>query len=205
MVKERIIEAAKELFQQTGLKNTTMDDIARQAGISKRTIYENFKDKEEILIACIELHIAENKRFAKTVFDKSDNVLEGTLSLLKKGNEQMQKHQFLLTDEIKRYYPAVHKSLVMCRSEEKVKEMEKFVKQGMSEGIFREDLNPEIVAVLFHRQAEGIGLNDQNLDRFSVMEVFENMILSYLRGLCTPKGLEILDKALAKTQFIQKN
>ncbi|GHT24599.1 TetR family transcriptional regulator [Bacteroidia bacterium] len=204
MVKERILEAAKELLQQVGVKNTTMDDIARQAGMSKRTIYENFKDKEEILVACIESHVAENKRLAKGIFEKSDNVLEAILVLFKQGSELAQAHKFFLLEEIKRYYPAVHKNIVLCHSEEKIKGMTDFIKKGMNEGVFRKDMNPEIVAVIFHRQEEG-SLNDRNLEKFSLLEIFENMVVFYLRGLCTPKGLTILEKTLAKGQLVYQH
>ncbi|MDR3093888.1 MAG: TetR/AcrR family transcriptional regulator [Bacteroidales bacterium] len=202
MTKERIIATAKELFQQVGLKNATMDDIAKQAGISKRTIYENFKDKEEILVACIENHVAENKCFAKGVFEKSDNVLEAVLVLVKQGSELAQAHKFILMEEIKRYYPAVHKNLVVGYGDEKIKGMTDFIKKGMNEGVFRKDMNPEIVAVILHRQQESISLNNRNLETFSFLEIFENMVVFYLRGLCTPKGLTILEKTLAKGRLV---
>ena len=54
MIKQRIIEEASELFAKMGIKRLTMGDLAKHLGVSKRTIYENFKDKEELLIACID-------------------------------------------------------------------------------------------------------------------------------------------------------
>jgi hypothetical protein len=81
--------------------------------------------------------------------------------------------------------------------------MENLVKQGMREGVFRHDMNPEIISIIFYRVAEGIIINELKLDKFSLMEIFENMALAHLRGICTPKGLEILNR-LEKTHHILK-
>jgi AcrR family transcriptional regulator len=198
MSKERIIEEAKQLFSHGGIKNTTMDDIARELGISKRTIYENFKDKEEMLVACIESACDESRKFSEQVFAKSDNVIEAVIILLRKGTEQARRNPRTSFDEIRKYYPKVYEEQLLCRHSEKLDEMKMLVRQGISEGVFRKDLNPEIVAYLFTQQADGIMINDKGLDSYSLMEVFENMALSYIRGLCTPKGLYILDKLIRK-------
>jgi AcrR family transcriptional regulator len=198
MVKERIIEASQELFSRSGLKSTTMDDIAKSMGISKRTIYENFKDKEAILAACVKMHFVENKQFVVETFQQADNVIAATLRLLHHGAELARQQRYHLIEEIKKYYPVVYKELMMCRRDEKLADMEKLVLQGIEEGLFREDLNSEIVSVVFYRQVEGITMSDQQLDRFSMLEVFENMVLIYLRGLCTQKGSELIDKLTIK-------
>lgn len=198
MIKDRIIEGTKLLFSRHGVKSTTMDDIARELGVSKRTIYENFKDKEEILVACIESVYAESRKFSEQVFSNSNNVIEAVIVLLRKGTDLARRHPHTMFDEIRKYYPKVYAELLLDKHSEKLKEMETLVKQGIKEGVFREDLNPEIVAYLFTQQAEGIRTNDGKLDSYSQMEVFENMALSYIRGLCTSKGLEILDRLTAK-------
>ncbi|MDR2039746.1 MAG: TetR/AcrR family transcriptional regulator [Bacteroidales bacterium] len=194
MSKERIIEGAKELFRLSGLKSTTMDDIAKHIGMSKRTIYENFKDKEEILVACLDQVYWENRRFSEKVFAESDNVIEATVILLRKGAEQARKQRYMIIEDIKKYYPEVYQNILLSQQDDKQKEMEALVEQGMKEGVFREDLNPEIIAYFFAQQAEGIAINDQKLDGYSLLEVFKNMVLSFIRGICTPKGLKIINQ-----------
>ncbi len=199
MVKQRIIEEASELFTCTGVKSTTMDDLAKHMGISKRTIYENFKDKEALLIACIDNFHRESTVFSERVFNKADNVVDAILVLMQKGAEQAAQRQFDMLNDIRKYYPQVYKEHLMRMHDDKCKGMEQLVQRGISEGVFRDDLNPEIIAVFFSKQADGIAMNDRDLDKFSFTEIFENMVITFLRGICTPKGIEIIDKYKEKT------
>ncbi|MDR1864683.1 MAG: TetR/AcrR family transcriptional regulator [Bacteroidales bacterium] len=198
MIKERIIAVSAELFMQYGVRTTTMDDIARHMGISKRTIYENFKNKEDILTACISSFYEEGKREIDHVLETTDNVVEAVVIMLRKGTEQARKQRYFIMEDIRKYAPEVYQHHLMNKHAEQQKRMEDMVRQGIREGVFRSDLNPEIIAIVFAQQSEGLTLNNRNFDRFSVFELFENMILLYLRGLCTPKGLEILNGTLSK-------
>jgi AcrR family transcriptional regulator len=199
MVKERILEAARELFREAGVKNTTMDDIAHQASVSKRTIYENFKDKEEVLVACLNRTFVENEQYAAHVFNTSGNVVEAFVLLINRGAEYAYRHRHSILDEIRRYYPDVYKGIVTCNKKEKQETNRRLIEQGMREGVFRNDLDPEILSVMFQLLADGIMLNDTELEKFAIFEIFGTMAILGLRGLCTPKGLEILEYTLSGT------
>ncbi len=204
MVKQRIIEESSALFIKSGIKSTTMDDIAKHMGMSKRTIYEHFRDKEALLAACIDDFYKKNRAFAEKVLDESNNIIEAVVTLLKKGSEQAQQQQYIVINDVRKYYPMIYKDLLLCRQADGQKEMIGLVLRGMREGVFREDLNPEIIAHVFARQAEGIASREQELDKFSATEVFENMVISFMRGLCTLQGIEILDHLTSKDDFINK-
>jgi len=191
MVKQRIIEEASELFGRSGVKSITMDDLARHLGISKRTIYENFKDKEELLIACIDTFHDES---SEKVFLEADNVAEAILVMLRKDAEQASQRQFNMIEDIRKYYPKVYKERLTRFQKDKNFDFEQMLKRGINEGVFRENLNPDIICTFFVRQANDITYLDNYLGKFSLTEVFENLYLTFLRGLCTAKGLEIIDR-----------
>ena len=69
--------------------------------------------------------------------------------------------------------------------------MGQLIQRGVNEGVFREDLNPEIIAYFFCRRSDD---NDGWLDKFSFADIFENLVITFLRGICTSKGLEIIEK-----------
>ncbi|MDR1667747.1 MAG: TetR/AcrR family transcriptional regulator [Bacteroidales bacterium] len=198
MTKEHIIKTARGLFEEMGLKNTTMDDIARHAGVSKRTIYEHFKNKEDLLTDGVNRFYEEGKEYFNHVLASTDNVVEATVIMLRKGMEESRKNRYYIMEDIKKYAPSVHQNHLIAKNAEQQKAMEDMVKKGIREGVFRSDLNPEIVAIIFALQSKGILTNNQPFDKFSIFELFENMVLLYLRGLCTPKGLEILERILSK-------
>ena len=194
MVKKRIIEEASELFAQMGVRSTTMDDIARHLGISKRTIYENFKDKEALLIACMEVFKEKNKEKMEKIFREADNIVYAIMVWLQMGSEPTAQRQINTMTDIRKYYPQVFKEHLTSINKEKYCNIEQVIHRGIGEGVFRSDLNSEIIAYIICRQDNGTALNDGVLEKYSISEIFENMVLTFLRGICTPKGIEIIEK-----------
>ena len=203
MVQQRIIEEASELFMRSGVKSTTMDDLARHMGISKRTIYENFKDKEALLIACIDAFRDENHVFFEKVFTKAENVVYAILVLLQKAATAQQ--QFNMINDIRKYYPQVYKNHLTRLNDNKCREMGQLIERGIGEGVFRKELNPVVVAYFFCKQSDGFTVNDSVLDKFSFTEIFENIAMTFLRGICTLKGVEIIERYTNKKKVVIKN
>ena len=194
MVKQRIIEEATELFGRSGVRSITMDDLARHLGISKRTIYENFKDKEELLIACIDAFHYERQIHTDKVFLESDNVADALLMLFQmSAGKQAQRH-FNMMNDIRKYYPQVFKEHLSHFHHDKHMKMELMIQRGIHEGIFRDDLNVNIIAHFFSEQIDDIVHNDRDLDKYSLADCFENVVITFLRGVCTLKGIEIIDR-----------
>jgi AcrR family transcriptional regulator len=193
MVRQRIIEEASELFGRSGIKSITMDELARHLGISKRTIYENFKDKETLLIACFEAYHEQKRAFSQKVFLEADNVADAIMVLLRKDTEEASQRQFNVMDDIRKYYPQVYRKHLADFHTDKCRELGQMITRGIKEGVFRENLNPEIIVHFFSSQVDNIH-QDNYLSKFSVTDVFENLALTFLRGICTAKGLEIIDQ-----------
>jgi len=194
MVKQRIIEEASELFGLAGVKSTTMDDLARHLGISKRTIYENFKDKEDLLVSCIADFSENNKKNFEKLLLEAENVVEAVLAILQKSAEQAAQRQISMVTDIKKYYPQVFKVHLTRIKENKYRNIIELLLRGIDEGVFRDDLNPEIIAYFFCQDEKSNTFNDNILEKYSFSEIFENMVITFLRGVCTPKGIEIIDK-----------
>ena len=201
VVKQRIIEEASRLFGRSGVKSITMDDLARHLGISKRTIYENFRDKETLLIACIDTFQVQSRAFSKRVFLEADNVAEAILVMLRKDAEHAMQRKFSMIEEIRKYYPHVFKELLTRFQEDKCSDFEQILKRGIKEGVFRENLNSEIIVHFFCMQADDIAQRNDFFNRFSRTDVFENLTMTFLRGICTEKGLEIIGRYKEKVNY----
>ena len=194
MVKQRIIEEASELFGLAGVKSTTMDDLARHLGISKRTIYENFQDKEDLLVSCIAAFSENNKKYFEKLLLEADNVVEAILAILQMSAEKAALRQISMVTDIKKYYPQVFKVHLTQIKENKYRNIIELLVRGIDEGVFRNDLNPEIIAYFFCQDEKSNTFNDSIMEKFSFSEIFENMVITFLRGVCTPKGIEIIDR-----------
>ncbi len=196
-IRKRIIRGASSLFFERGIKEVKMDDIARNLSVSKRTIYEQFSDKEQLLIECIKFIYREMRELAKEEIRKSsNNTLDVILILyyihfemIKRAN----KHFFI--DLMK--YP----NIIKQREEKEKSNNRKFkawIEQGISEGVFRADANSDILMFILKRDLEIIVTSDE-FKELSSDELGKNFILFYLRGIATIKGQEIIEKFIEET------
>lgn len=205
MARDRIIKESFALFVRFGIK-TTMDEIAKHLGVSKRTIYENFKDKSELLTECTDFMNEQTHNQAVEIFEAADNVLEAALQLMYRQNVRgRQNFKFMV--ELGKYYPEIYKNNLLKYQERKQKGVEDLMRQGIKEGVFRKDVNPLLTAFMFSEQANLIfseQFQKYNSDistsfdgfNFNEIEVFENMVLTYMRGISTEKGIKILEDYL---------
>ncbi|QGY46668.1 TetR family transcriptional regulator [Maribellus comscasis] len=196
-VRERIIEEATKQFFQYGIRNVTMDDIAVSLGMSKRTVYETFKDKGTLVETCInDLTIREDKKVARVV-NESANVIEAIFVFMREGTKAMNAINPVFFKDLEKLYPRLWKRVDTETKAKRLNLSARFLEKGIKEGLFRNDLNIEIIAKLFHEQMSI--LIDETIfprDKYDHAEIFQNMIINFTRGISTSTGIQIIDKTL---------
>jgi AcrR family transcriptional regulator len=183
---------------QQGIKATTMDDVAKQLGVSKRTIYEQFQDKKELLMMVLEHAHARTKKDDCEIFDNSQNSLEGFLKLLQKKRSEININRVKMVMELKRYYPEIIEEMKQKHSADGMQALENVIIKGIDEGVFRSGLNPKTLAFLFSAQAnlffaEQFNKMDLYTPDISALQVFDDLFLNFLRGISTQKGVKIIE------------
>ncbi|WP_368137116.1 TetR/AcrR family transcriptional regulator [Bacteroides caccae] len=194
-LKERIIATATEAFTTKGIKSITMDDIAAALGISKRTLYEVFVDKESLLKDCILTVQAERDRYLQEVYEQSHNVLEVILTVFQKSIEMFHKTNKRFFEDIKKY-PKVY-NMMKERSESDSEKTMSFFMLGVEQGIFRSDVNFAIVNLLVREQFDVL-LNTDVCNEYSFIEVYESIMFTYIRGISTEKGAKVLEDFISE-------
>lgn len=194
-IKERIIARAGDLFFQYGIKSVSMDELASSLGISKRTIYENFKDKEEILSSLlVSLRDERRKVFDSLISDKN-NVVEIFIKIIEiQQSTPICNVKFF--EDIQKYYPQANRNIEADK--EKNKEfLVKFLQKGIQQGYIRDDLNVEVTAFLVE-QSTYIYIRATSLEKplFTFSELFYTMMINFVRGILTEKGIKIIDAYL---------
>lgn len=189
-LRERIILAAVELFTTNGIKSITMDEIAASLGISKRTLYEVFPDKETLLEECILKSQKDGDIFVKGVIETSGNVLEVLLRCYQWSIERFHATNKKFFEDIKKY-PKAYQLMKNNRnrgSEDTVN----FFKEGVKQGIFRDDVNFAIINLLVRDQLDLL-MNSDICNEYSFLEVYESIMFTFLRGISTEKGARVLE------------
>lgn len=193
--KEKILQRTGELFRMMGMKSLTMDYIAADMGISKRTIYELFPDKDTLMLHSIEYMIMESNKSVLDLVRKADNVVEAIFVMIDAQHRQMMESNPVILEDLQRYFVRLQTSYYANR--EKCREFSvsyTLLERGIKEGIFREELKIDLVdtfilelIVMFH--------NSQALKQMKMtrQEALDNIFLPYFRGICTPKGLKLIE------------
>lgn len=189
-LRDKIIRTAMRAFAANGIKSITMDDIAASLGISKRTLYEVFHDKESLLIECILKDQREVSGFLADVLANSKNVLEVILVCYQRSIERFHNTNKRFFDDLKKY-PEVNAMMTRYRQKDSESTVE-FFKKGVSQGIFRDDVNFAIVNLLVHEQLDML-MNTDICNEYSFLEVYEAIMFTYIRGISTEKGAKVLE------------
>ncbi len=191
-IKEKIISFSRTQFLKYGIRSVTMDMIADQMGISKRTIYEKFSNKDELLENCILEAQKEQKIMMEEMFSGSSNVIEATLKFIKIQINAINSINPVFLIELKKYYTEIW-TKINSKEESGIAMIKSLIQKGVDEKLFRNDINIEIISRLINEQFKL--LNNQDLfpeDQFSKAEIFENIAINFLRGIATDKGLEVI-------------
>lgn len=187
---KNIIDTASKAFFTYGIKSITMDEIASSAGISKRTLYQLFKDKEELLLGTIINSQIEMTQFSEGLLKETDNVLEIILRTHKYLVHQYQNTDKRFFEDLVRY-PEAYKILTQGQQRDLSTSVE-FFKKGVRQGIFREDVNFELFCEIMREQFH-VFINSSIFSRYSFLEIHRNLIFIHLRGISTEKGARELE------------
>lgn len=193
-LRERIIEKAMQDFSRHGIRAVKMDTLAKELGISKRTMYEIFEDKETLLFEGIKVYGDRKQEYMRSYAEEGHDVIDIIMEAYHMKVEEVRavNPNFYL-DLIK--YPRLAQH--MKEAQQKSREgFLAFMKRGVDDGYFRSDVNYELVPHIFDALGQYI-LSNSLVQQYSVEELFSNGFLIALRGFCTDKGLHTIDKLMA--------
>ena len=196
-LKDRIIDQAGELFVKHGIKRISMDEIASKLGISKRTIYQNFKDKEDLLLQYIQHLELMQSEYVKDLSKNEKTVVHVFLRTIEMHKEfDFFNVRFL--DDVNKYYPKAKKELADQQSRGVVF-IKQFLEEGMMQGVIRKDLNIEVVSFLLQDSNRRFidASRISNKPFTTLFRSFTSMI-NFIRGISTSDGIEIVDTFLTK-------
>jgi TetR/AcrR family transcriptional regulator, cholesterol catabolism regulator len=186
---QKILTAAAELFSQYGFKTITMDDIARRAGISKKTLYQHFANKEEVVNESVVWYKSQTGADCQAQLNNSENAVEGMVRMMAFFDEMHKRINPMAVFELQRFFPDAYNTFRNLLVERDVVMMRDNILQGIKEGLYREDINPDLLAR--YRLETSLLILQPNLlvnDRNSLMSVALEIGEHFLYGIMTPKG-----------------
>ncbi len=202
-IRERIIVGSLDLLVQQGIKSVTMDDVAANLGMSKRTIYENFANKKELVEACVEQMIRTQEQEDREISAISETLYHKLFYAFDRIDETFQRKQ-MFSMEVKRFFPDIFERQYLSRYNAAKCEFIASMERGIEEGIIQPQTNLELaVFVVMETVYNIISRPELVLGRnISVTEAFKYVILHFFRGISTWKGIELIDQLIKERKAL---
>ncbi|MDN5202619.1 TetR/AcrR family transcriptional regulator [Fulvivirgaceae bacterium BMA10] len=188
-IKEKIIQTAGDLFMKYGIRSVTMDDIAKELSISKKTIYQYYKDKDEIVSLVTQAHMTRDKVEFDEIMRISSNAVEELAKICICLRRNLNDINPSLLFDLQRYHQRAWTMWFDYKYNYIKKTIVDNITRGIREGYFRKEIDPETMATFRVEQIE-MSFDDKIFprDKFSFMEVQMQLFDHFVHGIVTEKG-----------------
>lgn len=192
---EKIINKTTELFLTLGFKSVTMDDIANEMGISKKTIYVHFENKSKLVEAVTFSVFKKICSGIDAICEKSENPIEQLYDIKKYAMQLLRNEKTSPQYQLKKYYPQLYQRIQMKHFEKMQFSVKTSLQQGVDTGIFRSNIDIEFISRMYFNGISGI--KDETIfpqGLFAMEYLTESYLEYHLRAIVTDEGLTILKK-----------
>ena len=196
---QEIIIAAFKQFKLLGFKSVTMDDIVRKIGISKKTLYELFKDKDELVLECIKFMLNDNQAQTEKALKNSINAIDQAINILIIMEKMIRGMNPVCYLDLQRFYPSAAKYLNDHKDSFMFQCISDNLKQGIQEGFYREDIDIEIIS-RFRMESALIVLQHDLFpqETYDIVKVNTQIFAHYIYGIASSKGHKMIESYLKK-------
>lgn len=201
---EHIIEKVSQLYQKYGIKSITMDDVSRELGISKKTLYSFVANKDELVERFVDYLLDERNCEMGKIFDMNYNAIEELLIVTDHLIKMLKNYNPATVYDLKKYYPQQYERLQKVRIDNMYKALLSNLRKGKSQGYYRSELNEDIIAKIYvSRMVSNLNSNVFSMEELS-SEVFINEMMTYhIHGIANAQGIEFLDTVIKNKSIKQ--
>lgn len=199
MEDKEMIGKISSLFHRYGIKSVTMDDVAHELSISKKTLYEHYSDKSHLVRAVIDHEFSCQEKKFRMLKKEPKNAMDEIFIIYRHHALMVKEHHPSFEFDLKKYYPEIYADLKKDRRKKVMEASLENLKKGKKEGLYREDLNEELIAKLNMMRIECI----TESDLFTTDELFSNefsrqIFIYHLHGILSEKGMQYLEQNMDK-------
>jgi DNA-binding XRE family transcriptional regulator len=196
---KNILTKVRELYTKFGIKGITMDDVAKELGISKKTLYQHVSDKEDLVGKFIDNEIEMRQKQICKCFKVGFNAIEELFEISFFMNKLMREQNPVTEHDLKKYYPEQYEKILKVKREGMVSYILLNLKKGKKEGLYRADMDDEVIAKLYLSRAENIGDSSlYTVEELTSIKIFIELLSHHIRGIATPEGIKELEKNINK-------
>ncbi len=190
---KEIIAGATEVFMRLGIKSVNMDDISRQLGISKKTLYKVVSDKNDLVKKSVLIMMDLEDEAILEIQNKSLNAIDENMEIMKHVTGMLNNMHPSILFDMEKYHPSVLKLMIENRHENIYDCIHSNLVKGVNEGLYRKNLNTEIIAKIYISSTDVIlDQSAVHLNETSFSERFKEYFRYHIRGIASEKGIQYL-------------
>lgn len=200
--KSKVIRHASKMFAESGVKAIRMDDVAKDLSISKRTLYEMFADKEELLYDCVKYMYSKREKQIEAMVDIERDGLPALIVMFCKMLDTSEL-QTRMQGHIRKFYPELYTRLSTEGRDRGLRRLRDKLVRLMEHGLISPTIDIDLSVTMFYYSANGVFSRGENIvlpEGITLRQAAEYMFINFFRGIATPKGAMQIDDFLAEQQ-----
>lgn len=184
-----------------GIKSITMDDVAKELGISKKTLYQYVTDKDDLVGKFIDNEIVTRQKKISKCFGSGFNAIEELFEISLFMNKMIHDQNPATEYDLKKYYPQHFQKTLKARREGVYSYILGNLEKGVEEGLYRKEMNKEVIAKLYLWRTENVNFEELfTIEEFTSIKLFIELLTYHIRGIATDKGIKVLDKKIKELE-----
>lgn len=200
-VKKRILEQSLQLFIQYGIRSVSMDDLASEVGVSKKTIYHYYKDKNQLVEEAVIAILNKNFCDCEETREIAKNAIEESFMLIQQSDEFFSMLNPLILYDLKKYHTKGYEKFLEYKDNQLYNMLKANIEWGIKDGLFREDINVELITIFRLETIITAFLPDfQSKVHLSIKEIHKELFYLFMSGIATKKGYTLIDKLKQKRE-----
>lgn len=201
---QKILSQAFNLFTKYGIRNVSMDDLASNLGVSKKTLYHHISNKADLIHKAMEMHLSLECEIANQIAQSSANAIEEILNIAEHVMRQLSMMHPSAIYELKKYYPESWELMENHRSKYIYGTVVNNINKGIEQGLYRPDIKPELIARFYIAKSK-VAVEDDFLLKSDhpFTEILLEMMQYHILGIATPKGVQYFEQNLPKIKNIK--
>lgn len=201
--KRDIINNSSDLFMRFGVRAVTMDDLAKHLGVSKKTFYKYFKDKNDLVLHILNAKIEEDKKVCEACIVQSENAIDELIMISKFVSEMFKGVHSSVFYDLRKYHRGAWDVIHQHKNGFVKEQIRNNIERGLNENLYRKNINKDIVSTVYIASMDsvfdGVTYADTQLH---LSEILLELIRFQIRGMVNENGLEYLKKRLKKEEHV---
>lgn len=194
---ENILQKVGELYQKYGIKSVTMDDVAHELGVSKKTLYLYVENKNDLVSKVLDYMLNEKDCTFKKISGKKQNAIDELLEVGIYVIKSVKDYNLSTEYDLKKYYPELYTKLHKIRKERMYDSVFRNIQKGKAEGLFRDNLDDEIIAKMQTSRFMNMSSDEfMNAEEMLKPQYILELFIYHIRGIANKNGIEVLEKTL---------